>query len=151
MLSALVQDESRNLQIAADIREAAVKGNVCLVVSDRVAQLETLQVMAGLGILLTGKTPAKERRRIVRALDAGEVSVLFSTLSLIGEGFDASCFSALFLASPLKYRGRLIQTVGRILRPSPGKTPTVHDYKDFRQPVLRAQARERAKVYRALT
>ncbi len=147
MLSALVSDEERNRQIAGDITHAAQDGNVCLVVSDRINHLEALQAMTGRGVLLTGKTPARERTQTVQSLRDGKITVLFSTFSLIGEGFDAPCFSDLFLASPLKYRGRLLQVAGRILRPQTGKAPVIHDYLDIRQPVLRAQARERLKIY----
>ena len=150
MLSALVSDEERNRQIAGDITHAAQGGNVCLVVSDRIGHLEILQDMTGRGVLLTGKTPARERTQTVQRLQDGKITVLFSTASLIGEGFDAPCFSALFLASPIKYHGRLIQTAGRILRPQAGKTPVIHDYFDGCQPVLRAQAKHRARVYRRL-
>ena len=66
----------------------------------------------------------------------------------IGEGFDASNLGSLFLATPVKFGGRLIQYLGRILRPSSGKTrATVHDFVDCRVGVLEAAARARAEVY----
>ncbi len=150
MLAALTADEYRNMQIAGDITQAAQGGDICLIVSDRINHLEALQKLIGRGVILTGRTPAQERKQTVQRLQDGKITVLFSTVSLIGEGFDAPCFSALFLASPIKYHGRLIQTAGRILRPQEGKTPVIHDYRDDWQPVLRAQAKHRARVYRRL-
>ena len=56
--------------------------------------------------------------------------MLFSTLALIGEGFDCPDMDALFLSTPIKFSGRLKQVVGRVLRPAEGKEPLVYDYTD---------------------
>jgi superfamily II DNA or RNA helicase len=54
-----------------------------------------------------------------------------ATGQLIGEGFDCRNLSSLHLATPIRFEGRVIQYLGRILRPAPGKgTATVHDYVD---------------------
>lgn len=74
------------------------------------------------------------------------MDVLVSTLQLLGEGFDCSGLSSLFLTTPIKFKGRLLQVIGRILRPGDGKRPVVYDYVDELQPVLRAQARARGKA-----
>jgi len=56
--------------------------------------------------------------------------------------------SALFLATPIKYRGRVTQYVGRVLRPAPGKDRAlIFDYHDEYEPVLMAAARSRQRVY----
>jgi superfamily II DNA or RNA helicase len=82
----------------------------------------------------------------VEAVQAGQADVLISTLQLLGEGFDCSGLSSLFLATPIKFKGRLLQVVGRILRPGDGKRPLVFDYVDENQPVLKAQAKSRGKA-----
>ena len=57
----------------------------------------------------------------------------------------------LFLASPITFKNRLIQYVGRITRPHPGKTDaTVHDYHDELTPVLASSLRKRAPGYTKL-
>ncbi len=148
MISALVNDQARNYMIASDIREQAGQGGLSLVVSDRLVHLETLAQMAGVeNAVLTGKTPAKKRQEIVARVAGGEVPVLFSTLSLIGEGFDCPAMDSLFLASPIKYSGRLIQTVGRVLRPVEGKEPLVFDYNDVGVGILNHQWKHRQKVF----
>lgn len=133
MVSALVQNRDRNRLVAGCIGRAADHGQV-LVTSDRVEHLKTLAELSGYGgeAILTGKTPRKKRQTMVEQIRAGELPVVFSTLSLIGEGFDAAGLSALVLASPMKYIGRLQQTVGRVLRPQGGKQPLVIDFRDSR-------------------
>jgi superfamily II DNA or RNA helicase len=78
------------------------------------------------------------------------VRVLASTTSLIGEGFDAPGLASLVLANPIKWSGRLIQTVGRILRPSPGKQARVIDFVDCEEPVLMASYKSRQSAYKQL-
>jgi hypothetical protein len=54
----------------------------------------------------------------------------------------------LFLASPIAFKGRLVQYVGRILRPHPGKTTAeVHDYHDINTGVLASSLAKRAPGY----
>lgn len=82
------------------------------------------------------------------ALNAGRVKVLVATGQLIGEGFDCRELSTLFLATPIKFNGRLIQYLGRVLRPAPGKDKArVYDYLDIQVGVLENAARERERVY----
>ena len=100
---------------------------------------------------MTGKTPPKQRQAIVADLAAGKVTALYSTLSLIVEGFDALGLDSIFLASPIKFSGRLKQVVGRVLRPAEGKTPLVIDYHDRRVGLLSYQAKCRRRVYRELS
>lgn len=154
MLSELTRDASRNALIAADVAQetqGAAPG-VCLVLSDRVAHCRTLvELLAARGVtaaMLTGDLPAADRRKVVEALNGGQVKVLVATGQLIGEGFDCRELSTLFLATPIKFNGRLIQYLGRVLRPSPGKVKaTVFDYLDINVPVLEAAARARQRVY----
>ncbi len=153
MISSLVADKARNRLIAQDVIKAVKEGRTCLVVSDRVAHLETLQAVTShevLGEVLTGKTPKKKRHEIVEALQDGRLHLVFSTLSLIGEGFDCAGLDTLFLASPIKFSGRLIQTVGRVLRPKEGKEPLIYDYRDSEVGVLDYQAKARSRVYERL-
>jgi len=147
MISALVTDRDRNGMIARDIRTQAKRGGLALVVSDRVDHLKKLAAITDTGTLLTGKTPAKKRKEIVKSLASGDVRVLFSTLSLIGEGFDCPSMDALFLTTPIKFSGRLTQVVGRVLRPAEGKEPLVYDYTDSNVGLLDYQAKQRQKVF----
>ena len=120
--------------------------------TDRKAHCEAL---AGLLIkrgieaqVLTGDLGNIERARVVEALNAGRIKVLVATGQLIGEGFDCRELSTLFLATPISFNGRLLQYLGRVLRPAPGKGKArVFDYVDVKVGVLEHAARVRAGVY----
>ena len=89
-----------------------------------------------------------ERQAVLERLDQGDVRVLIATGQLIGEGFDRSDLSPLFLVTPIKFSGRVLQYLGRVLRPAPGKEKArVYDYVDVQVDVLKAMARARQKVY----
>jgi len=152
MLSELTQDPERNALIASDVaREAQNGGGVCLVLSDRKAHVETLAaLLAARGVkaaVLTGDLRNGERQAVVEDLNGGKVKVLVATGQLIGEGFDCRELSTLFLATPIKFNGRLLQYLGRVLRPAPGKDRArVFDYLDP-VGVLEVAARARMQVY----
>jgi superfamily II DNA or RNA helicase len=74
--------------------------------------------------------------------------VLVATGQLIGEGFDCPALSTLFLATPIRFSGRVLQYLGRVLRPAPGKEKArVYDYVDENVGVLVNAARARARAY----
>ncbi len=153
MLSELTEDPARNRLIASDVAtEAQQSEGISLVLSDRKNHCEALQriLSTDFGIkseMLTGSTPARERQAIVERLNRDEINVLVATGQLIGEGFDCKRLSTLFLATPIKFNGRLTQYLGRILRPAPGKVKArVFDYVDP-VGVLQAAAKARQRVY----
>jgi superfamily II DNA or RNA helicase len=152
MLSELTKDPGRNALIVQDVAGEVANGNgICLILTDRKAHCEALvDLLAERGVeatLLTGDPANGERQRVVEALSFGKVKVLVATGQLIGEGFDCRKLSTLFLATPIKFNGRLLQYLGRVLRPATGKGKArVYDYLDP-VGVLQAAARARARVY----
>lgn len=87
---------------------------------------------------------------MVAAVQSGQVRVLLATGQLIGEGFDCPGLANLFLAPPIRFSGRVLQYLGRVLRPAPGKgRARVYDYQDVHVGVLVNAARARARVYAA--
>lgn len=155
MLSELTADDARNRLIAADVAQEVSEnhGGVCLVLSDRKKHCESLQALVRFkhGIqcdLLTGDLAAEERRQVVERLQKGEIGVLVATGQLIGEGFDCPNLSTLFMATPIRFSGRVLQYLGRVLRPAPEKKRArVFDYVDVKVDVLVAAARARQRVY----
>jgi superfamily II DNA or RNA helicase len=155
MLAELASDTRRNIQIASDIAaEAARKSGICLVLSDRKAHCENLQALLRYRFkleseLLTGDLDMGERKAVVERINRGDVQVLIATGQLIGEGFDCKDLTTLFLATPIKFSGRLLQYLGRVLRPAPGKKyARVFDYVDVHVEILKKAARARRRVYR---
>ena len=154
MLSELTKDEKRNQLICADVAaEAQNGGGICLVLSDRKAHCQEIAEILGSyhdlpAEVLTGDLSQTNRANIVERLNGGEVKVLIATGQLIGEGFDCPDLSALFLATPIRFSGRVIQYLGRILRPAAGKAEArVFDYVDAKVGVLRASAKARQRIY----
>jgi len=153
MLSELTRDRDRNALIASDVaKEAGNGGGVILVLSDRKTHCQTLvTLLADRGVdahLLIGDLSPGHRRRVVEDLNAGQIKVLVATGKLIGEGFDCKELSTLFLVTPIRFNGRLIQYLGRVLRPAPGKDKArVYDYVDVEVGVLENAARARMRVY----
>jgi superfamily II DNA or RNA helicase len=120
LLSLIVTDEDRNNMIVQDVLFEAKRPGTALVVSDRIEHCvvlhDLLKTMPGSGLkvkILTGQLKSKERTSLVENIRAGKIKVVIATVQLIGEGFDCPGLSSLFLATPIKFSGRLIQVVGR--------------------------------------
>jgi superfamily II DNA or RNA helicase len=153
MLSQLCEDTERNDLVAQyACHETNDSNEISLLLSDRKSHCAALQaVLSSKGIpsdVLTGDTTAKERKTLSDKLIAGNVRILIATGQLIGEGFDLPEISSVILATPLKFSGRVIQYVGRALRPSPGKDHArIIDFTDKNVGVLVAAARSRARTF----
>ncbi len=154
MLSELTVDDDRNRLIASDVEKEVRSGNgVCLVLSDRKKHCETLQGILRYKFdldseLLTGDLNNEARKTVLSRLNQGRVKVLIATGQLIGEGFDCPDLSTLFMATPIRFSGRVMQYLGRILRPARGKSRArVYDYVDERVAPLAAAAKARQRVY----
>lgn len=155
MLSELVSNDRRNHMIAADVaNQASVQPGVCLVLSDRKTHCENLLALLRFRYklpcgLLTGDLGMAQRKEVLNCLNEGKIKVLVATGQLIGEGFDCRDLSTLFLTTPIKFDGRVLQYLGRVLRPAPGKGQArVFDYVDVNVGPLKAAARARARAYR---
>jgi superfamily II DNA or RNA helicase len=150
----LVRDEARNTQIANDIIEEYKRyKEPIMVVSDRVTHCEALKYLIdgfrGIKpLVLNGRLPKNYRERAVQEMKQGHYNVLIATVSLLGEGFDAPDLNSIFLTTPIKFQGRTLQTIGRILRPSDGGQPRVYDYRDIGSKVIRNSGFARDRIYR---
>lgn len=154
LMKELTEDVSRNIQIAKDIQSESEMGS-CIVLTDRKAHAEELvRMLGGLQVsaeVCHGGVPRPEQEAMIRAMNDGRLRVLVATGQLLGEGFDCKRLTALFLATPIKFSGRLIQYLGRVARSSDGKAGArVYDYHDVHVDVLMKAARERLRTYKKL-
>lgn len=152
-ISELTRDPERNRLIVSDVANY-IQDNAgpCLVLSDRKSHCEVLAEMLTVqGIktaILMGNLSTGKRKEVMEMIRAEGAQAIVATGSLVGEGFDLPALSALFMATPLKFSGRVTQYVGRVLRPAPSKDRAViFDYQDINEPVLMSAARSRMKVY----
>jgi superfamily II DNA or RNA helicase len=155
MLSELTSNDSRNHLIASDVANEVKNGtgSCCLVLTDRKKHCDTIRALLKFrhkisSELLTGDVPDNERREVLDRLNKGEIKVLVATGQLIGEGFDCRNLSTLFIITPIKFSGRVLQYLGRVLRPAPGKNKAlIYDYVDAKVDILKAAAASRQRVY----
>ena len=164
MLTELTKDERRNQLIASDIAQEALRiaqdapggAGICLALSDRKSHCEILRHALECNYgraceVLTGDMTTGRRQDLVERLNAGKIRVLIATGQLIGEGFDCRALASLFLCTPISFDGRVLQYLGRVLRPAPGKEKArVFDYIDVNVGVLMAAAKKRRQVYRTM-
>lgn len=157
MLTELVADDDRNRLIAGDISMEVLQNNrpgVSLVLSDRRQHCLTLQTLLKHKYhldaeVLTGDLKSEQRIKIIEKINNNQTRVIIATGQLIGEGFDCAVLSTLFLATPVRFSGRLLQYLGRILRPIQGiDQAKVFDYVDELVGPLLASAKARERVYR---
>jgi len=120
----LTADGSRNQQIIGDVVDALERGRHCLVLTQWTGHLEHLAELlrerSHDPVVLRGGMGAKARAAALSRLDpqASDAPLLVvATGSYIGEGFDCPALDALFLTAPIAFKGRLVQYVGRVMRP----------------------------------
>jgi DNA repair protein RadD len=76
--------------------------------------------MAGLAEIVTGKTPKKDRERILNDFKSGEFKVV-ANVGVLTTGFDFPELSTIVLARPTKSLALYYQMVGRAIRPHEDK------------------------------
>jgi superfamily II DNA or RNA helicase len=154
----LVADDDRLQQVVQDVVDARERGRHCLVLTQWTSHLERLTAeLTARGhepVVLRGGMGAKQRATALAQLERPNPEkplLVVATGPFVGEGFDCPALDTLFLAAPIAFKGRLVQYVGRILRPYPGKTTAeVHDYHDVSEGVLASSLAKRAPGYLSL-
>jgi len=127
-LTALAADEDRNLFI---IKLATSQISPVLILCDRVVHGETLSEMLSKRkfkhVLAHGQVA--DREEVMKKIKKAQITI--ATTSLIGEGIDVSSWGVLIMASPISSEIKLMQAIGRIVRPADGKeNAIVYDLRD---------------------
>ena len=156
LIGYLTNNTTRNRIILDEI--IANKGKSCIILSDRLEQLETLinslpSDMRGQAVMIHGgmvtKQAKAEREQGLEDMRTGEKKYLFATYSLAREGLDVPRLERLFMASPIKDKAWVIQSIGRIARVFEGKSdPICYDFVDSIQHMEKMYKR-RCSIYRA--
>jgi superfamily II DNA or RNA helicase len=154
--AALRTDDARTNQILTDVSAALSRGRHCLLLTQWVSHVERFaaELRNHDPVILIGGMSVKARKAALARLTPtpdGPPLLVIATGSYVGEGFDCPPLDTLFLAAPVAHKGRIVQWVGRILRPYPGKTTAeVHDYHDAHTGVLASSLAKRAPGYTSL-
>lgn len=154
----LIASDQRTYQVIADVAAALGQGRNCLVLTNWTGHLQRIAgALRALGhdpVILKGGMGAKDRAAALARLNpqpGGPPLLAVATGPYAGEGFDCPPLDTLFLAVPVASKGRLLQYVGRIVRPYDGKaTAEVHDYHDELTGVLASSLAKRAPGYTSL-
>lgn len=174
-MEAMVNDQGRNFMIVRDVlEECQDTRNTAVVLVERTKHAEVLTDLLqrqGIrcefcvasvdveGTETSGKkkrkkkaVPKKIRDQIVSDFKDGRIQVLVATYDLLAEGFNYRPLNRLFLATPIKWKGLVVQSVGRVQRPCEGKDDAVvYDYIDDRIAMFANQAESRySRVYREM-
>ena len=100
-------------------------------------------------MLITGDTPKKERMIALEQVRNGEKQYLLGSFSIAKEGLDVKNLVNLVLATPVKAESAVVQSIGRIMRTSEGKTTAnVYDYVDSNVGMLLRFYTKRRAIYR---
>lgn len=146
LVNAMAGDGKRNAMIAR-MATAMSREHAVLVLTERVEHAETLAAMIPGALMIHGQLPARERELRMGLLPKARLVV--GTRGLFGEGVDISVWSCLIMATPISGETSLLQAVGRVIRPAPGKTMgVVIDLVDHHPLTLNGWKR-RATVYRS--
>lgn len=153
----LTENEERNKRIVEDLEANA--GHYNLILSDRIAHLETLMnllpedlrpLCAKIDGKMISKRAKEERRRAIEDLREGKKRYLFATFSLAKEGLDIPRLDRVYLTTPQKDYAVITQSIGRVARTFEGKQePKAYDYVDSIQYLVRCYKR-RCTTYRKL-
>ena len=141
MITELVEHPGRNAMIVKLVRDIYNQGRKLLVLSDRRFHCEFLhnKFSKSSGLYMGGMKQEK--------LDeSAEKPIIFATFSQAHEGLDIPALDTVILATP---KSDIKQSVGRILRETPGKKndPHIYDIID-NWSILNAMYYKRSKVYR---
>lgn len=140
MITNLVEMPQRNDRLIKLIKKASKGGRKLLVLSDRRLHCEYLnRTFPGSGLYMGGMSEAALE-------ESSKCSIIFGTFSQAHEGLDIPTLDTLILATP---KSDIKQSIGRILRETPGKMhePHIWDVRD-KWSILNAMYFKRLKVYK---
>jgi len=151
LVTRIAKNPARNAVVVDAVRRH--RGDRTLVLSERVDHCSVLAAgLTSAGVdcrVMTGAAGRDERSALLQGFSRGDFTVLVSTSSLVGEGFDLPAIDTVVITIPNGNVARTTQFLGRALRPSAGKTAgRIVDFCDIQVSLLFNQFQKRAAVYR---
>ena len=142
----MVANDERNAYVVSVATKSATKMPT-LVLVDRVAHAVELSALAGDCVLIHGGLSKQERATAMAKAKTARLTI--GTTGLLGEGLDIAQWAALIMASPISSRTKLLQAMGRVVRPSVGKVRAfVADFAD-NHPLAFSSLGKRRAIYNA--
>jgi superfamily II DNA or RNA helicase/very-short-patch-repair endonuclease len=158
LCAAVMNSESRNRLIVADVAQAVAAGRTPIVLTERTEHVATMALALKSHVAHVIALQGGMKREAlaaamsqIKTIPAGEGRVVIATGRFIGEGFDDPRLDTLFLTMPVSWRGTVAQYVGRLHRLHDGKRVVqVYDYVDLDVPMLSRMFDKRCKGYEAV-
>ncbi|MCW3807768.1 DEAD/DEAH box helicase [Plebeiibacterium marinum] len=147
----LIHDLARNTLIINDVKAELNNGNKCVIITERKEHINTINQILKQQcetVTLSGEDSTTSKNHKWQVLNDGNYDVLITTGQFFGEGSDIQNVSRLFLAYPFSFKGKLIQYIGRVQRSE--ITPTIYDYRDYKNEYLNKMFLKRNAHYRKL-
>jgi len=133
----LAENKIRNDLIAEMINEEIWNGNSCIVLCDRISQIEDIysRLSTDEAVIIAGSMTSKKdkvrREQAIEDMRNGDKKCLIASVKLAGAGLDIPILNRLFWISIQKDSGIITQAVGRISRQCEKKSePIVFDFVD---------------------
>lgn len=158
VMSLAANNELRNLQIVADVKECIHLGRTPLVMTKRKEHAAILfDMLSGVAehtFLLQGGRGLKERTKLreqMAAVPADESMLVVAIGQNVGEGFNYPRLDTLLLAMPISFEGNVEQYAGRLNRDYEGKKDVIiFDYIDRCVPILERMYLKRLRTYKRI-
>ena len=154
MMAALGSDPSRNRLIVDDVAGETDKGgsDPMLVLTEDEAQNRTLEEMLserGISTLsIDSDDVEKEEERFTQRLSQERIQVVLANRKFFQKMVPEAHYAALFLTTPLNFRGAIIKRLQKVLRRNDGQPLVkVYDYVDTQVSILDNFFRMRSYAY----
>ncbi len=147
----LIYDTQRNTLILNDIEQNAHRFKTILILSERKAQVEILNLYLKdkyETITIHGDDSEGSRKSKIEQIKQGHFKIVISTGQYFGEGIDISNLECLFIVYPFAFEGKLVQYIGRIQRSK--KSPVIFDYRDAKIDYFEKMFKQRKRYYNKL-
>jgi len=146
LITDCIEDENRN-RVIADAINTAAKDGPTMVLSERVRHLEILSEMCDYSKGNLSSSRKSERKDLLKAVQNGDIRVLFATYAIAKEGLDIPCLRHLIMASPIKDEIAVTQSAGRVMRKFGDKEcGTLWDFEDDMR-MLKSWLKKRLTLY----